>query len=264
MPPILNTALERLGLGDKERLILLALLQSGPMLVANVARVAKLNRTTTYGVLKELAEKGLASSAKHGQVLRYQSIAPELLPSYIERHSKELEESKKEVERVIPQIKLLRLKGKILPKIQFFEGEEGVMAVYDDHLEQESYEMLGFADPEKIIRFLPAQYYEQYRKIKEKRGVTTRGILADSPSAKNFEVAYKNISKEIAPGFRILPREQFPFPGEITIYGKDKVSIINLQQENPSALIIEDASYHQMMRIIFELVWKGLPPISFR
>src|SRR3989338_2244798 len=93
MPPTIKKALESIGLGDKETRVLLVLLENGPMFAAAVARAAKLNRTTTYGILKELASKGLVSSSS-GAATKYQSIAPELLPAYIERRGNELLEIK--------------------------------------------------------------------------------------------------------------------------------------------------------------------------
>ena len=142
MPLELRKALDKLGLGDKEIRVLLVLLQSGPSLVASVARAAKLNRTTTYGILKILAEEGLVTSSKHRGSLRYQSIAPDLLPGYIERKGRELIEAKEEVAKLVPQIKLLRNKSSSLPKVQFFEGREGIEQAYEDKLENNAGKML--------------------------------------------------------------------------------------------------------------------------
>ena len=65
MFPILKSALEKTGLSDKQTAVLGVLLENGgSMLVASVARAAKLNRTTVYDILKELADKGLASKVK--------------------------------------------------------------------------------------------------------------------------------------------------------------------------------------------------------
>src|SRR3989338_3097502 len=108
--PQLKKALEAIGLGEKEVRVLTALLESGPTFAAAVARRAKLNRTTTYGILKELMQRGLVTSAEDRGVLRYQSIAPDMLPAYIKRKGKELLETKEEVEKLVPQIKLLRSK----------------------------------------------------------------------------------------------------------------------------------------------------------
>ena len=54
---------------------------------------------------------------------------------------------------------------------------------------------------------------------------------------------------------RYVPREIFPFSGEIVIYGSNKVLIVKFDERAPIAVIIEDEMIHNMMRMIFELSW---------
>ncbi|OGG47362.1 hypothetical protein A2671_02295 [Candidatus Kaiserbacteria bacterium RIFCSPHIGHO2_01_FULL_49_13] len=259
MPPIIAKVLKEIGLSDKEAVVFLVLLERGPTLVSSVAQIAKLNRTTTYGIIKELVQRGLVSSVQKQGATRYQSIAPELLPGYIERRREELAENKKNIEKELPQIELLRNKRSILPKIQFHEGAEGVMAVYDDHLAtDEPYEMLGFADLDQIVKFLPQNYLTKYMREKEKRGIKVRGIFADSELARKYTTElHPNTRESMRAAIHYLPKENFPFKGEITAYGKNKVSIINLKEDQVSALVVADESFYEMMKVIFELAWNG-------
>src|SRR5690348_15732173 len=102
--PQLTQLLTSLGLHKKQITVFGVLLERGPMFASAIARAAKLNRTTTYGILNELMEKGLVSSAKVESATRYQSIAPELLPAYIERQREALAESRKQAEQLAPQL----------------------------------------------------------------------------------------------------------------------------------------------------------------
>ena len=88
--PEFTKALQSIGLDDKQIRVLTVLLQNGPMFASAIGKAAKLNRSTTYVILKELMAKGLASSAKESAATRFQSIAPELLPGYIDRKREEL------------------------------------------------------------------------------------------------------------------------------------------------------------------------------
>lgn len=118
--------------------------------------------------------------------------------------------------------------------------------------------MLGFAHSAEIIKFLPGEYFKRYRLAKAKLGITTRGILPDDEhSRKLHKEIYADVAARVRPVFRLIPKEQFPFKGEITIYGSDKVSIADLEKDHLVGLIIENARFHQMMRMIFELSWKG-------
>ena len=56
---------------------------------------------------------------------------------------------------------------------------------------------------------------------------------------------------------KFIPAEKFPYNCEITIYGKNNVSIINFQKDVLVGVIIEEKTIADMMRMIFELAWMG-------
>lgn len=247
MLPVIKKALKEIGLSEKESLVLMALLESGPMLASAVAKAAKLNRTTTYGILKELAEKGLASSVKKHGATRYQSIAPELLPSYIERRREALAESKKEVQDLLPQIKLLRSKGKILPKVQFFEGEEGVKQAYEDTLINNKGGVLkDITGVDAVFRRLGENWVKYYLQKRAKLGIKCTDLAPESEWArksKEDDAKYLRTTKFIP--------AQYGFNAEFALYD-NKVSIFSYAQENPVAIIIEDETVSDMMQKLFD------------
>src|SRR4051812_8051122 len=108
MSPILKKALESIGLNKNEVAVLGILLENGPMLVSLIAKASKLNRSTAYGVLKLLGDKGLVSSVKKKGAVRVQSISPEQLPDYVERRRDLLAETKRQLAELAPQLQLLR------------------------------------------------------------------------------------------------------------------------------------------------------------
>ena len=95
-------------------------------------------------------------------------------------------------------------------------------------------------------------------KTKEKIGITTRGIIPDTKIDRNYnENFFKGYKKEIIPIIKYIPASEFPFKGEITVYGNNKISIINLNKEYLTGIIIEDETIHNMMKMIFELSWNS-------
>lgn len=251
MPPIIKNALKTIGLADKEIAILLVLLQSGPMLASSVAKAAKLNRTTAYGLLKELAEKGLVSStSKKKNGARYQSIAPEMLPGYIERRLDELVATKKEVEQVIPQLSLLRSKGKILPKVQYFEGPKGVEQAYEDMLEHNHGKMIyALTGLEGAVNALDPKFQDYFIGKRTRMGIKADYIVPETDIAR---AATKDDDKKLRYA-RFIPPE-YNFDTEICIYD-NKMSILSYALENPIALIIEDETIAKAMKQIFSFVW---------
>ena len=249
MPPEIKRALETIGLSDKEVRVLMVLLGSGPMFVFNIARSARLNRTTTYGILKELSEKGLASSAMQDGVLHYQSIAPELLPVYIERRGKELLEIKDEVSRVVPQIKLIKSKGHTLPKVQFFEGKEGLEQAYEDKLENNKGKVIyEFTGMDATYEKLGPRFIAYYLKKRTGSKIWSEYIAPDTPFARKEALDDEKDFRKV----KFIP-PQYAMDTEISIYD-NKVSLTSFSAENPVAILIEDENLARTMKKLFDYV----------
>jgi len=252
MPPVIRKALKEIGLSDKECAVLLVLLEKGSMYAAAIAKTAKLNRTTAYGILKELSGKGLASQIKRDGADQWQSIAPELLPGYIERRRDALTESSKAVENALPQIKLLRTKGKALPKVQFFEGVDGLKQAYEDTLENNKEKRLrDITGIDAAFNLFDAAWIEYYLKKRAKLGVQCVDLVPDTDwghKSKLDDEKYIRTTK-------FLPREH-GFDAEVSIYD-NKVGIFSYAENNPVAILIEDDTISHMMKTLFDFMAKN-------
>src|SRR3989344_4594992 len=231
--PTLKKALESIGLGDKQVAVLRVLLERGPLFASAIAKAAKLNRTTTYGVLKELSAKALVSQVKQEGADRWQSITPDLLPSYIEQKRSDLAEAKKEVEDIVPQLKLLRSRGSVLPKVQFFEGIEGVKQAYEDTLENnKGKELRDISGIGAAFQRIDLPYIEYYFSKRTRLGIQTYVVGPDSEWARKSRAddsKYLRVTK-------LIPAK-YDFESEISIYD-NKVGIFSYAQENPVAILI--------------------------
>ena len=252
MPPVIRKALKEIGLSDKESAVLLVLIEKGPLYAAAIAKAAKLNRTTAYGILKELSSKGLVSQIKRDGADQWQSIAPELLPGYIERRRDALTESSKAVENALPQIKLLRTKGKALPKVQFFEGVDGLKQAYEDTLENNKEKRLrDITGIDAAFNLFDAAWIEYYLKKRAKLGVQCVDLVPDTDwghKSKLDDEKYIRTTK-------FLPREH-GFDAEVSIYD-NKVGIFSYAENNPVAILIEDDTISHMMKTLFDFMAKN-------
>lgn len=253
MLPELKKALENTGLSDKQVAVLCVLLESGgPMFVSSVARAAKLNRTTTYDILKELAAKGLASHVKKEGAVRYQSIAAELLPAYVERRRESLEESKKQLTEIIPQIKLMRSKGKVLPKVHFFEGKDAIKQAYEDVLENNVEKMLrGITDMDSVNRNMDLKWVEYFLKKRAQLGIQCIDLVPETEDGRKS----KSEDEKYIRTTKFLPAD-CNFPGDISIYD-NKVGLFTFVRDNPIGVIIEDEAIAGMMKTLFDFMAKN-------
>lgn len=248
------------GFTDKAATIYSYLLSIGGAFPSKIALDTKLNRSTVYKILTELSIQGLVSEIEKGKKLYYQAERPSKLLRHMERKVAQAEDQYENVKTFYPALEGLFNTLPTKPKISYFEGVEGVMSVYDDHVsEKKAYEMVGFADTKRIQDFLPESYFKKYRQTKQHLKITTRGILPAGDDYQSYSSkTYADLDAPFKPVLKFIPTETFPFRGEITIYGDRKVSVINLESNQPTAFIIEDPAFHRMMRTMFELSWKGI------
>lgn len=251
--------LEQSGLGEKTAVIYAYLIENGGGFPSQIASKTGINRSTAYKLLTELSVKGLINEIQKGKKLYYQIERPEKLLAYASRQSEIARNAYQNLETVLPRLKDLYHQLPDKSKMRYFEGEDAVFSIYNDHISGNTpYEMLGFANTPNMLKFLGEDYFRKYRHTKERIGITTRGILPEGELSREYATTiYADVAEKIRPQLRFIPAEDFPFKGEVIIYGTDKVSITNLEERNVVGIIIEDASFNRMMRVIFNLAWKG-------
>ena len=127
-----NTLLKSLGFTDSESKIYLISLEMGPSSVQDIAKKANVSRVTTYAVIESLAKHGLMSTLEKGKKTLYSAESPERLVSFVNNRMKEMENTLREVQSSINELKLLQHGDK--PVVRMFEGKEGLKAIFDDVL----------------------------------------------------------------------------------------------------------------------------------
>jgi sugar-specific transcriptional regulator TrmB len=256
---ILIAKLTRAGLSHKSATIYSFLIGVGGAFPSRIAEETHLNRTTVYKILTDLSIKGLVSEIEKGKKLFYQAEKPETFLRYAKGQSERAHDAFEVAKKIVPELEGLYSLNPNKPKIRFFENYEGLQAIMEDHIsENEPYEMLGFANAAELESFMTEEFIKKYVKQKEKIGITTRGVVPDTRTDKTYtERMYAGIDKKFWLNLRHIPSQEFPFNGEITIYGTQKVSIVNFDKTHMVGIIIEDKAIHDMMVRIFELAWRG-------
>ncbi|MDA3836231.1 MAG: hypothetical protein PF542_01275 [Nanoarchaeota archaeon] len=238
----MEQTLQELGLTNAESKIYLALLELGSSKTGEIINQTKLQSSTIYHTLDLLVKKGLITYILEGKIKKYQAEPPETIISF-------LEEKKKKIIKILPQLKA---KQKIISKKQtakIFEGLNGLKSAFDDILNSlksgEEYYFFqvhpqGFEN-EKIKTFL-----RNYHLKREEKGIKIKGLASKET---------KQYVKEVFMGFKhsqIKYVDEF-LPTGITIY-KNKMIFIDLDS-NPSAITIESKSLADSYRQFFLDKW---------
>jgi sugar-specific transcriptional regulator TrmB len=240
--------LAQFGLSPKEAQTYLALLELGTALVTDVAKKADLNRSTTYVILEALSKQGLVSITERKKIRFYTGASPDRIVANLENNAKRSLELVGIAKSLLPELKSLYSGSGPKPKIQFFEGPEGIKTAYEDTLTS-SETIRAFASIESMHSTLPG-YFPEYYKKRAKKGINIRSIFPDTPESRD---RIKN-NKEEKRESLLVPKNIYSFTPEINVYDK-KVVFMSLKEK--FALIIESEELADGLKKAFELAWLG-------
>src|SRR3989344_5908658 len=134
---MLNKELEKIGLTQKEAGIYLACLELTEATIGDIAKKSGVKRTTVYDIIDSLKEKGLVSSITKNKKLFYYAESPKKLENT-------LDEKKRLLENMMPELFSIANKIDKKPKIKYFEGPEGMKDVFRDTLNYPDQEILSW------------------------------------------------------------------------------------------------------------------------
>lgn len=236
----LIAVLTNLGLTDKEAKVYLSCTELGTAVVSDIAHKAGINRVTAYDILEKLKQRGMVSYYTKKKIKYFSSIAPENLLEEFEKRTSDLR-------GVLPKFKTLT--GEINhPRVRYFEGLEGIKAIYADTLSSKT-EILNYSNSYEIRKQWPT-YDQDYVAKRAEKQIYLRGI---SPKDKAGETVQSH-DKEFHREMRLIPSDKFDFTNEINIYD-DKVAIISFKDEL-IGMIIESIEITNSQRAIFDMCWQ--------
>jgi sugar-specific transcriptional regulator TrmB len=246
---MISDELKKFGLSTKESQIYLALLELGTIPVSTVAQKAGINRSTAYVLLDQLSKHGLVSiSEKSGGIKLYTAAPPERLIQLLESSIKRYTELVGVAQRILPELKSLYIGSGPKPRVQFFEGVEGIRTAYEDTLTSTE-TIRAYASIESMHNTLP-DYFPDYYKRRTQKNIKIRAIFPDTPKARERSFRDKEEARESI----LVPIDNYGFSPEINIYD-NKVVFMSLYEK--FALIIESMELADALKKAFELSWIG-------
>src|SRR3989338_5162942 len=233
--------LKELNLDENEIKVYLSCLIEEGANVNNISKSSGLIRTTVYGVLKSLMQKGLISTTKKEKTLFFQSASPKELLNI-------LEEKKQKITSILPQLNQLSKKTHQPQKVQFFEGKNGVKTITNDIISKPSETIKLISVGKKWLEFSESFTSVYYRKKKEMK-VTTKTILNDNREEREFAKSKKVKNSE----FRFL--KGLEIAGTCYIY-HDKISFAAYEEDAPRGFIIQYKEFNRLQNAVFDRLWK--------
>ncbi len=243
MPEIVEN-LKKFGLSEKEAKVYLACLELGDSLASEISLKSNLPRTLVYDILERLIGLGLISYAIKNNKKYFRAADPrELL--------RILREKERAVTHILPTLEnLQKIKGIKRPKVEIYEGKDGMKTVMDDILRSGVKEFLAYGSSRSSYEIIPA-FIEEWHKQRIKKKVIMRIIYNDTKEARKKVKRFTKSLKFTEYGFMPITLES---PTATMIYA-NKVVLQSWTKE-PFAVVIEDEEMAENQKRYFGELWK--------
>ncbi|MCF7834933.1 hypothetical protein K9M48_02660 [Candidatus Gracilibacteria bacterium] len=231
---------------EKEAKVYLACLELKIANASTISRYTKEKRSTVYSILKELQKKGIINEIDKNKIASYSAVPPEHI-------AKKLEENFKKFQSLLPAFNAFTEKFGIAPKVQFFEGLEGIKNIYNDIL-QSQVEVCALLGTSKFPKFISNYLETIFFPEKIKRNIFSRTLLSDnSVNKKNIN---KIQSKKYKREWKITNGLTFMENIIINIYGPNKIMIAVFTEKEPFGLVISSYYLYETILSIFNFLRK--------
>lgn len=234
----------KFGLAEKEAKVYLACLELGDSAAGDIALKSNLPRTLVYDILERLIDLGLVSYSIKTHAKMFRAADPKEFLRIVR-------EKKEAINEALPELKRLqKIKGVKRPKVEVYEGKEGMKTVMDDILRSEVKEFLAYGSSRSSFEIIPA-FMEEWHKERIKRKVIMR-ILYNNTREAQEKIKTKKPSLKFTK-YKFMPIK-LESPTATLIYG-NKV-ILQSWTKEPFSVMIEDKDMAQNQRRYFEELWK--------
>src|SRR3989344_6596912 len=239
--------LQDFGLSEKEARVYLAALELGRATADELAKQAKVNRSTTYVQIETLKQKGLMSSYDEDKKTYFAPESPEYLKRLFEKQACDLESKQKELGNLLPNhTKVFETAGE-RPRVRFFEGKEGLITMRGEFLKTDSKKIEAIYSFDAIEGVFSKKEREEYLKERAKKKISVRAIYTRASG--------ERLEPPELTEYKFVPEKIFPIDADIVIY-ENKIAIMGLK-EKLMGVIIENNDMANSLRSIFNLAWEA-------
>ncbi len=242
---MLENKLEKIGLSKAEAKLYLAMIRLGSSTSGPVIKETGLRKSTVYESLNRLLEKGLVSYVIKNNIRFFEAADPDRLIDFIEEQKRELEESKDEIKKIVPDLKSMQSSPKPHAEAHVFLGVEGFKTMRRDVLKHAKggHLLLGAISREPAV--MP-HFWTYFNKERIRRGIKLRMLHQRNTKEKPIRGELIEL--------RFLPKEII-IPAVINIYG-DRVVSMFWKENYPVCFMVINKNIADAYRKYFEILWK--------
>ncbi len=244
----IKAILEKIGLNELEIKCYLALLRKSPQRASDLTKALSIPKATILAALYRLSDEFnivKRSKKKNSYLFLVEDLQD--LVHHLERKQTEINQNKKAIELLLPELRSMQSYEVNKPKIYYYEGREGMKQAFEQVLE-EADEIIGYGSNEDDVKYLPKLYPNYYERRVEKK-IPVKAII---PALSfNIEETLKKEIKHLRKT-HLIPAE-FNYPIQVNIY---KNTAVFYSFEENFALVIKSKPMAQCLRKMFEFAFE--------
>lgn len=247
----IHTLLKNFGLGDKEIAVYSALIELGPSPVRVLAQKSKVNRGTTYDILRSLMEQGLVTYYNTETHQHFAAESPEKLVTALEDRQREIGKLQEEIKQNLPELKTMFEREGGRPQVRLYEGLKGIRQILEDVLTAMSsakdkhyyvYSSLSLRDD--VYEAMP-----DFTKKRIKLGIAVQTIALGKggDTVGLDERKWLPTSKEV------------PSRATYDLMYDGKVAHISLDDKGqPMGVVVENQGIYETQVTVFKALWENI------
>ena len=224
----------------------LYLLEQGISSPPQIAKGTGIARTNAYHLIRSLVEKGLITEDRSRKRFTYTARDPKATLAILER-------KREAMEKILPDLQALHKNQKNKPVIQFFEGEKGLLELYEKSASAKE-AIYAIGSTEKMEAALPG-FLEKYQRQVKKKGIIFHDLLSHTARGKTREII-KNILGALYEQ-KFLPKQYGDIPTDILIWD-DNAAFITFEEPFFGTFITNE-HLADTFRMLFKIIWTALP-----
>jgi len=241
-----NLHFELLGLSEKEKAVCLTLIDKEELVVSEISKRLKLNRTALYPVLEKLQDKGLIIEKKEILVKKYSLVTYKDITKIIKQRIEQLKELNNEMPKDLKKKESNTQKG-----LELYKGEQAIMLLANMVANSKG-DVLYLGGLSGVEHILDEEYYYQDYLKKRRKNLDCDYMITDHTKS---TIGYYFKESEMFTKRRFLPTN-IKANGCVILF-QNKCMIV---QYKPSfqAIVFEDNSLIEIMKMAWGTLWKDL------
>lgn len=256
---MLENIFKKLNLGTAEESVYISLVESGPTTAGFLAKKIHIPRSSLYGYLENLREKGLVNQSNKYDKKIWQAEPIETINTLLQNEVDTLIKTKEAFATILPEFQKKHKHNYVIPIMRSFEGKEGLKQMFRDVLLHQNIKTVAFWSIKDTIQLLGEEFMKELITKRVKYKISLRVIW---PEEKSVDVSRSHLFKSDGNSFRdirIAPKSLTTDMG-YWVY-ENKTLFISSKKES-FGFIVESEELADMLRQQFEMFWQMSKPIK--